>query len=88
MDSRQLRRRVRVAAKEEPGDLLLTDGRVANVFTRRIEPENIVIAGGWIADFERPKATARAFESYDGPSPSHGALAARDAYRGAHRTPI
>jgi adenine deaminase len=44
-----LRRRLRVARSQEPGDLLLTGGQVVNVFTERLEPGNIVIADGWIA---------------------------------------
>jgi adenine deaminase len=44
-----LRRRVRVALGQEPGDLLLRGGRVVNVFTERVEPANVVIADGWIA---------------------------------------
>src|SRR5579864_1832150 len=45
----QLRRRVRVARGEEAGDLRLTGGQVLNVFTRQIEPAEVVIADGWIA---------------------------------------
>jgi adenine deaminase len=48
-DLAQLRRRVRVALGEEPGDLLLTGGRVVNVFTRTIAPANVVLSDGWIA---------------------------------------
>jgi adenine deaminase len=44
-----LQRRLRVAQGQEPGDLLLTGGQVVNVFTRRVEPANVVIADGWIA---------------------------------------
>ncbi len=44
-----LARRIRVANGTEPGDLLLTGGRVANVFTGGIETADIVIADGWIA---------------------------------------
>jgi adenine deaminase len=44
-----LQRRLRVAQGREPGDLLLTGGQVVNVFTRRVEPANVVIADGWIA---------------------------------------
>src|SRR5262249_4353036 len=44
-----LQRRIRVARGREPGDLLLTGGRVVNVFTQRLEPANVVIADGWIA---------------------------------------
>ena len=44
-----LKRRLRVARGQEPGDLLLTGGQVVNVFTGTVEPGNIVIADGWIA---------------------------------------
>jgi adenine deaminase len=43
-----LQRRIRVARGQEPGDLVLTGGRVVNVFTRRVEPANVVVADGWI----------------------------------------
>jgi adenine deaminase len=48
-----LRRRVRVALGQEPGDLLITGGHVINVFTRRIEPADVVVADGWIAGVGR-----------------------------------
>lgn len=44
-----LQRRLRVAQGQEPGDLLLTGGVVVNVFTRRVQPANVVLADGWIA---------------------------------------
>jgi adenine deaminase len=44
-----LQRRIRVALGREPGDLLLTGGGVVNVFTRRVQPANVVLADGWIA---------------------------------------
>ena len=44
-----LKRRIRVARGEEAGDLLLAGGRVVNVFTRRVEDANVVVADGWIA---------------------------------------
>ncbi len=44
-----LQRRIRVARGEEPGDLLLTGGRVANVFTGRVETADVVVSDGWIA---------------------------------------
>ncbi len=44
-----LRRRVRVALGQEPGDLLLTGGRIVNVFTGRVEDANVVVADGWVA---------------------------------------
>ena len=43
------RRRIRVALDQEPGDLLITGGHVVNVFNRRIEPADVVIADGRIA---------------------------------------
>ena len=45
----QLHRRIRVARGEEPGDLLLTGGRVLNVFTGEIEAGEVVVADGAIA---------------------------------------
>jgi len=49
IDVATLRRRIRVALGQEPGDLVVHGGRVANVFTERIEAANVVIADGWIA---------------------------------------
>ena len=49
MDTRTLSRRIRIARGEEPADLLLTGGRVANVFTGRIQHADVVIADGVIA---------------------------------------
>jgi adenine deaminase len=43
------RRRIRVALGHEPGDLLIADGQVVNVFNRRIEPADVVISDGRIA---------------------------------------
>ena len=43
------RRRIRVALGQEPGDLLITGGQVVNVFNRRVEPADVVIADGRIA---------------------------------------
>jgi adenine deaminase len=51
--SRALARRVGVALGREPGDLLLTGGRVLNVFTRRVEEADIVVADGRIAGVGR-----------------------------------
>jgi adenine deaminase len=48
-DLQTLRRRIAVARGREPGDLLLTGGRVVNVFTQRVEPANVVLADGWVA---------------------------------------
>ena len=42
-------RRIRVALGHEPGDLLITGGQVVNVFNRRVEPADLVIADGRIA---------------------------------------
>jgi adenine deaminase len=49
LDPERLVRRIRVALGQEPGDLVVTGGSVVNVFTRRIEPADVVIADGWIA---------------------------------------
>jgi adenine deaminase len=46
---RVLARRIRVALGHEPGDLLLTGGRVVDVFTGREGPADVVIADGRIA---------------------------------------
>ncbi len=43
------RRRIRVALDQEPGDLLITGGQVVNVFNRRVEPADVVIADGKVA---------------------------------------
>ncbi len=43
------RRRIRVALDQEPGDLLITGGRVVNVFNRRVEPADVVIADSKVA---------------------------------------
>ena len=48
-DLRVLARRIRVALGQEPGDLLLTGGRVVDVFTGRDGPADVVIADGSIA---------------------------------------
>ncbi len=47
--ARALARRIGVALGREPGDLLLTGGRVLNVFTRRVEEADIVVADGRVA---------------------------------------
>ena len=44
-----LRRSVRVALGQEPGDCLLRGGQVVNVFTAQVQPADVVIADGWIA---------------------------------------
>ncbi len=48
-DARRMGRRIRVALGLEPGDLLITGGQMVNVFNRRVEPAEIVIADGRIA---------------------------------------
>jgi adenine deaminase len=52
-DARRTGRRIRVALGKEPGDLLITGGQVVNVFSRRIEPAEVVIADGRIAGVGR-----------------------------------
>ncbi len=47
--TRRIGRRIRVALGQEPGDLLITGGQVVNVFNRRVEPADVVIADGRIA---------------------------------------
>jgi adenine deaminase len=47
--TQQVRRRIRVALAQEPGDLLITGGQVVNVFNRRVEPGDVVIADGRVA---------------------------------------
>jgi len=49
IDATTLARRIRVASGSEPGDLVLTGGRVANVFTGTVLKADIVVADGWIA---------------------------------------
>lgn len=44
-----LQRRIRVARGQEAGDLLLSGGRVVNVFTQEIQQADVVIADGRIA---------------------------------------
>jgi adenine deaminase len=48
-DPQSIARRIRVALGQEPGDLLITGGHVVNVFNRRVEPADVVIADGRIA---------------------------------------
>jgi adenine deaminase len=48
-DPHSIARRIRVALGQEPGDLLLSGGQVVNVFNRRVEPADVVIADGRIA---------------------------------------
>ena len=50
--ARLLARRIRVALGREPGDLLLTGGRVVNGFTRAVVAD-VIIADGWVAGVGR-----------------------------------
>ncbi len=45
----RISRRIRVALGHEPGDLLIAGAQVVNVFNRRVEPADVVIADGRIA---------------------------------------
>ncbi|MCS7014842.1 MAG: adenine deaminase [Gemmatales bacterium] len=58
-DLARLQRRIRVALGQEPGDLLLTHAQVVNVFTRRTEMANIVVADGYIAGVGTASWSAR-----------------------------
>ena len=49
----RIARRIRVALGREPGDLLLTGGRVVDVFTRATAEADVVIADGMIAGVGR-----------------------------------
>ena len=49
----RIARRIRVALGREPGDLLLTGGRVVDVFTRSTVEADVVIADGMIAGVGR-----------------------------------
>src|SRR4051794_8862885 len=48
-DPALLRRRVRVALGQEAGDLLVAGGHVVNVFTRRVDRADVIVADGRIA---------------------------------------
>jgi adenine deaminase len=48
-DVSSIQRRVRVALGQEPGDLLITGSQVVNVFNRRVEPADVLVADGRIA---------------------------------------
>jgi hypothetical protein len=48
MDTRKL---IQAARGETPVDLLLTDARVVNVYTGKIEAANIAVSGGLIVGF-------------------------------------
>ena len=50
---RAIARRIGVALGREPGDLLLTGGRVLNVFTRNVEEADVVVADGRVAGVGR-----------------------------------
>lgn len=58
-DPATIARRIRVALGREPGDLLLTGGRVVNVFTRRVEAADVVVADGRVAGVGPGSWTAR-----------------------------
>src|SRR5262245_10804682 len=45
----RLKRRIGVAQGQEKGDVSLRGGRVVNVFTRRVEQAEVVIADGVVA---------------------------------------
>lgn len=45
----QIKRRLRVALGQEPGDLLLRGGQIVDVFTETVRPAQIVVADGVIA---------------------------------------
>src|SRR5262249_49090505 len=51
--ARAITRRVRVALGREPGDLLMSGGRIVNVFTRSVEEADVVVADGRIAGVGR-----------------------------------
>jgi adenine deaminase len=59
-------RRIRVALGQEPGDLLLTGGRVVNVFTRTVETADVVVADGRVAGVGRFDWTASRTIPIDG----------------------
>jgi adenine deaminase len=65
-DVARLQRRIRVALGREPGDLLLTGGRVVNVFTGTVETADVVVADGWIAGVGAYDWTARETIPLDG----------------------
>ncbi len=50
----ELARRIRVARGEEPGDLILRNGQLANVCSGEIYPADVVIADGTIAAIGQP----------------------------------
>lgn len=54
-----LARRIRVARGLEAGDLLITGGRVVNVFTGDVEQAEVIIADGWIAGVGQYSWTAQ-----------------------------
>jgi adenine deaminase len=59
MHTEAIQRRVRVALGREAGDLLLTGGRVVNVFTGAVETADVVIADGVVAGVGPYEWTAR-----------------------------
>lgn len=48
-NSSNLRTRIRVAAKKEPADVVIRNGRIVNVFTGELMTGDVAIAGGIIA---------------------------------------
>jgi adenine deaminase len=65
-DPAAIARRIRVALGREPGDLLLTGGRVVNVFTRGVEEADVVVVDGRVAGVGRHDWTARETIAVDG----------------------
>ena len=61
-----LARRIRVARGLEAGDLLVTGGRVVNVFTGDVETADVIIADGWIAGVGQYSWTAQQTVSASG----------------------
>ncbi len=49
LSEESLGKRIQVSLGEVPGDLLITDAEIVNVFTGKIETGNVVIVGEWIA---------------------------------------
>jgi adenine deaminase len=61
-----LQRRIRVARGQEPGDVLLRDAAIVNVFTQQVERGHVVVADGWIAGVGPYDWTAREEIALDG----------------------
>lgn len=49
MTPHELRGRIQVAKKERPADLVLKGGRLLNLYTAKLEPVEVAVAGGFIA---------------------------------------